>query len=136
MIRPVALIALVLLAEPVLAQAPPLDTWKTVMNNAEEQFRAGKPMYACRHATNLAHFMNEEITKLQKRNASRESVRDVMWLEIETGRPMSANTSEADRSRVNHPSGQQSTDSEANQAPPPVFSMPVIVFGILTNAFL
>ena len=83
MIRPIALVALVLLAEPVLAQGPPLDTWKTVMENAEEQFRAGEPMNACRHATNLAHFMNEEITKLQKRNASRETVRDVMWLEMD-----------------------------------------------------
>ena len=83
MIRPVALIALVLLAEPILAQAPPLDTWKTVMNNTEEQFRAGEPMYACRHATNLAHFMNEEITRLQKQKASKDMVRDLMWLEMD-----------------------------------------------------
>ena len=83
MIRPVALAALVLLVEPVFAQAPPLDTWKTVMESAEEQFRAGEPMYACRHATNLAHFLNEEIMKLQKSNASREMVQDVMWLEMD-----------------------------------------------------
>ena len=83
MIRPVALAALVLLVEPVFAQAPPLDTWKTVMESAEEQFRAGEPMYACRHATDLAHFLNEEIMKLQKTNASREMVQDVMWLEMD-----------------------------------------------------
>ena len=83
MIRPAALVALVLLAEPVLAQGPPLDTWKMVMNNAEVQFRAGEPMYACRHATNLAHFMNKEITRLQKQKASKDMIRDVMWLEMD-----------------------------------------------------
>ena len=83
MVISVPLVALVLFAEPVLAQGPPLDTWKIVMESAEEQFRAGEPMNACRHATNLAHFMNEEIMKLQKRNASREMVRDVMWLEMD-----------------------------------------------------
>ena len=83
MFKPVVLATLVCLPAPVLAQGPPLNTWKTVMNNAEEQFRAGKPMNACRHATNLAHFMNEEISKLQQRNPSREMVRDVMWLEMD-----------------------------------------------------
>ena len=51
---------------PVYAETgPPLKEWKVVMEMAEQQHRAGNHVYACRHATNLAHFMNQEKFELQ-----------------------------------------------------------------------
>ena len=78
----VALVALV--STPVRAEdGPPLKKWKNVMDMAEQQARAGNYVYACRHATNLAHFMNQENFELQKRQAPEKKIQDMEQLEVD-----------------------------------------------------
>ena len=72
----------VVLSLPVLAETgPPLKEWKTVMEMAEQQHRKGNHVYACRHATNLAHFMNKENFELQQRQAPQQMINDLARLE-------------------------------------------------------
>ena len=72
------------LAAPLNAEeGPPLKMWKNVMDMAEQQNRAGKHDFACRHATNLAHFMNEENFELQQRQAPQQMIQDLSQLEID-----------------------------------------------------
>ena len=72
----------VVLSLPVHAETgPPLKEWKTVMEMAKQQYNKGNHVFACRHATNLAHFMNKENFELQKRQASQQMINDLARLE-------------------------------------------------------
>ena len=53
------------------------------MEMAEQQHRAGNHVYACRHATNLAHFMNQEKFELQQRQAPSQMMNDLTSLEMD-----------------------------------------------------
>ena len=83
--KPFFFVALgLLLSVPLHAEeGPPLKKWKNVMDMAEQQNRAGRHDYACRHATNLAHFMNEENYELQQRQAPQKMIQDLRQLEID-----------------------------------------------------
>ena len=73
-----------ILSVPVHAETgPPLKEWKVVMEMAEQQHRAGNHVYACRHATNLAHFMNQEKFELQQRQAPSQIMNDLTRLEMD-----------------------------------------------------
>ena len=84
-VKPSIVVALfALLSGPVRAEdGPPLKEWKTVMDMAAEQGRAGNHVYACRHATNLAHFMNQENFEMQQRQAPQQMIQDLKQLEMD-----------------------------------------------------
>ena len=64
-----------------VAREVPLDTWKSIMDNAQTQYDKGNVIGACTNATNLAHFMNVEVYEVGKTGdqSLERDVRFLMW---------------------------------------------------------